>query len=142
MKYLLSIVVLFTLTAAVAAQELNERKFIKLPGTVSGEITFKDVIGSGLAKFKCGNLIVRAFKHGGGWKVLTRARGDFTKRRCTFTLPPMPAGVNFIAFLDPEMPSCDQKKFDATSSSPMELKPGETMKYNFIVTKISCVMLK
>jgi hypothetical protein len=142
MKYVLCIVFLFTLSTAVAAQELNKRNFTKQLGTVSGEIVIKEAVGSGLTKFKCSNLIARAGKLGGGWNVSSRARGDFTKRRCTFTLPPMPAGIQFLAFLDAEMPGCDQKTFDTTTSFPMELKPGEAMKYNFSVIKISCVLLK
>ena len=142
MKYLLSIAFLFTLTTAGAAQELNKRNFIKQPGTVSGEITFKEVVGSGLAKFKCSNILASAGKIGGGWQLKSQASGDFAKRRCTFTLPSIPAGEQFVAVIHARMPACDQKTFDATTSFPMELKPGETMKYNFSVTKISCVLLK
>ena len=142
MKHVLSIVFLFTMTSAVAAQELNKRTFTKQPGMVSGEIVIKEAVGSGLTKFKCGNLIASAGKLGGGWQLKSRASGDFTKRRCTFILPPIPAGEQFVAVLKAQMPSCDQQTFEATTSFPMQLKPGEAMKYNFSVTKISCVLLK
>ena len=142
MKYLLSIVFLLTLTAAGAAQELSKRNFTKQPGAVSGEIVIKEAVGSGLSKFKCSNLTASAGKLGGGWQVMRRASGDFTKRRCTFVLAPIPAGEQFVAVLTAQMPSCDQKTFDTTTSFPMEVKPGEAMKYNFSVTKISCVLIK
>ena len=142
MKYLLSIVFLCTLTTAVAAQELNKRNLTKLAGTVSGEIVIKEAVGSGLTKFKCSNLIASAGKLGGGWQRKSRASGDFTKRRCAFILPPIPAGEQFVAVLNAQMPSCDQKAFETTTSFPMQLKPGEAMRYNFSVTKISCVLLK
>src|SRR5688572_4018025 len=142
MKYLLSIVFLVTLTTAVAAQELNKRNFIKQPGMVSGVITFNEVVGNGLTKFKCSNLIASAGKLGGGWQRKSRASGDFTKRRCTFILPAIPAGEQFVAVLNAQMPSCDQKTFNTTTSFPMQLKPGEAMQYNFSVMKISCVVLK
>ena len=141
MKYLLSIVFVFTLAAAVAAQELNKRNPTKQPGMVSGEIVI-NVVGAGLSKFKCSNLIASAGKLGGGWQRKSRASGDFTKRRCTFVLPPIPAGEQFVAVLNAQMPSCDQKTFETTTSFPMQLKPGEAMRYNFAVTKISCVLLK
>jgi hypothetical protein len=143
MKYLLSIAFLFTLTIAVASQELNKRNLTKLPGTVSGEITFKEVIGSGLTKFKCSDLVASAAKlGGGGWQRKGRASGDFSKRRCYFVVPSIPAGEQFVAALNAQMPSCDQKSFEATTSFPVAVKPGEAMKYNFSVTKISCVVLK
>ena len=142
MKNLGALIFLLLLSTIAGAQELNKRNFIKQPGTVSGEITFKEVVGSGLAKFKCANLVASAGKLGGGWQVKTRASGDFTKRRCTFTLPPIPAGEQFVAVLNAQMPSCDQKTFDTTTSFPMQLKPGEAMKYNFSVKKISCVLIK
>lgn len=142
MKYLLSIVFFFSLTTTVAAQEINKRNFTKQPGMVSGVITFNEVVGNGLGKFKCSNLIASAGKLGGGWQRKSRASGDFTKRRCTFILPAIPAGEQFVAVLNAQMPRCDQKTFGATTSFPMELKPGEAMKYNFAVTKIGCVLLK
>ena len=142
MKHLSALFFLLLLSTIAGAQELNKRNLIKQPGKVSGEITFKEVVGSGLTKFKCSNLLATASKLGGGWQVKGQASGDFTKRRCTFTLPSVPAGEQFVATLNARMPDCDQKTFDATTSFPMELKPGEAMKYNFSVIKISCVLLK
>lgn len=142
MKYLLSIVFLFLLTTAVAGQELNKRNLTKQPGMVSGEIVINEVVGNGLSKFKCSNLIASAGKLGGGWQRKSRASGDFTNRRCTFILPAIPAGEQFVAVLNAQMPSCDQKTFNTTTSFPMKLKPGEAVRYNFSVTKISCVLLK
>ena len=142
MKNLSALLFLLLLSTLAGAQELNKPNFVKQPGTVSGEITFKEVVGSSLAKFKCSNLLASASKLGGGWQVKSQATGDFAKRRCTFTLPAIPAGEQFVAVLNARMPACDQKTFDATTSFPMELKPGQAMKYNFSVTKISCVLLK
>lgn len=142
MKNVSALFFLLLLSTFAGAQELNKRNLVKLPGSVSGEITFKETVGTGLAKFKCSNLVASASKLGGGWQVKTQASGDFTKRRCTFSLKPIPAGEQFVAVLNARMPACDQKTFDATTSFPMELKPGEAMKYNFSVVKISCVLLK
>jgi len=142
MKNLGALAFLLLLSTLAGAQELNKRILVKQPGTVSGEIVFKEVVGTGLAKFKCSNVVARAAKLGGGWMLTTQASGDFSKRKCTFNLPSIPAGEQFVATLNARMPACDQKTFDATTSFPMELKPGEAMKYNFSVTKISCVLLK
>ena len=143
MKYLLSILFLFMLTAATAAQEIGkDERTVVGQGMVSGVIVMKEVVGNGLSKFKCANLVVSANKLGGGWQLKTRSSGDFTKRRCTFVLPPIPSGEQFVAVLNAQMPSCDQKTFNTTTSLPMRLKPGEAMRYNFAVTKISCVLLK
>jgi hypothetical protein len=143
MKHLSTILFLLLLSTVAGAQELNKRNFTKLPGAINGEIVINNVVGGGLSKFKCSNLVASASKlGGGGWKRSARASGDFTTRRCHFVVPSIPAGEQFVAVLNAQMPSCDQKSFDVTTSFPMELKPGEGMKYNFSVTKISCVMLK
>ena len=142
MKILLSLMVLLVVAGAAGAQELNKRNFTKQPGTVSGEIVINDVVGNGLGKFTCSNLVVSASKLGGGWQRKARALGDFSKRRCFFVVPSIPAGEQFVAVLNAQMPSCDQKSFETTTSFPMALKPGEAMKYNFSITKISCVLLK
>jgi len=144
MKYLISIIFVVVMAAAASAQEImkNDRKVVLQPGTLSGEIVIQNAIGSGLSKFTCGNLIVSASKLGGGWQRKSRASGDFTRRRCVFALPPIPAGESFVAAVNAQMPSCDQKSFETTTSFPMKLKPGEALKYNFTVTKISCVLLK
>lgn len=143
MKNVTALLFVLVLSTFAGAQELNKRNLTKLPGTVSGEITFNEVVGSGLTKFKCSNLIASAAKlGGGGWQRKGRASGDFSKRRCYFVIPSIPAGEQFVAALNAQMPSCDQKSFEATTSFPMAVKPGEAMKYNFSVTKISCVLLK
>jgi hypothetical protein len=132
---------IFMLTADAAAQESRgNRKITKLPGAVSGEIAIKEA--SGMGTFKCSNLIVKANKLGGGWARSSRAYGDFSKRECRFVLPSVPAGESFVAVLTAQMPSCDQKSFNTTTSFPMTLKSGEALKYNFEVMKISCVLLK
>lgn len=145
MRYLLTIVFMFTLCVAAGAQGLRKdyRTITKKPGVISGEIVINNVVGSGLSNFKCSNLIAGATQlGGGGWHRKSRASGDFSKRRCFFVLPSIPAGEQFVAALNAQMPSCDQKSFEATTSFPMAVKPGEAMRYNFSVTKISCVVIK
>ena len=144
MRNLLIITFILTISAVAGAQELmkDNRNVTKKPGSVSGEIVINNVVGTGLSKFTCANLVVSAGKLGGGWQRKARASGDFSKRQCTFVLPPVPAGESFVAVLHANMPSCDQKTFETTTSFPMTLKSGEVLKYNFSVTKISCVLLK
>src|SRR5688572_20294556 len=110
MKYLLSIIFMLTLSAAAGAQEIKKdnRTVKKAPGSVSGEIVIKDSSGNGLTKFTCSNLVVGASKLGGGWHRKARAIGEFTKHRCMFMVPSVPAGDSFVAVLGAQMPSCDQ----------------------------------
>jgi hypothetical protein len=144
MKYLLSIIFMLTLSAAAGAQEIKKdnRTVKKTPGSVSGEIVIKESSGNGLTKFTCANLVVGTSKLGGGWQRTSRAIGEFSKRRCIFVVPSVPAGESFVAVLSAQMPSCDQKSFETTTSFPMTLKSGEALKYNFEITKISCQLLK
>jgi hypothetical protein len=144
MKNLLFITLLATMGTVAGGQVLmkDNRVIKKDPGTVSGDIVINQVIGNGLGKFTCSNLVVSAGKLAGGWQRKARAGGDFSKRRCVFVLPQVPAGEPFVAVLNAQMPSCDQKTFETTTSFPMTLKPAEAMKYNFSVTKISCVLIK
>jgi hypothetical protein len=144
MNYLLTIIFVVVLTLAGAAQEIskNNRTPTRLPGSVSGEIVIKEVSGNGLAQFACSNLIVSANKLGGGWERTARAYGEFSKRRCRFVIAEVPAGDSFVAVLNAQMPSCDQKTFETTTSFPMKLKGSEFLKYNFSVTKIRCVIVK
>lgn len=144
MNYLLTIIFVVVLTVAGAAQEItkNDRTPTKLSGSVSGEIVIKDSSGNGLAQFACSNLIVSTNKLGGGWQRKVRAYGDFSKHRCRFVVPVVPAGEQFVAVLNAQMPSCDQKTFDTTTSFPMKLKGGEHLKYDFSVIKIRCAVVK
>ena len=144
MNYALSIIFVVLLTAAAAAQEVtkNNRTPVRLSGSVSGEIVIKDASGNALAQFGCSNLIVSTSKLGGGWERKARAYGDFSKQRCRFVVPAVPAGDAFVAVLNAQMPSCDQKTFETTTSFPMKLKGGEYLKYNFSVTRIRCVVVK
>lgn len=142
MKYIPIVVLIFALTMTVSAQRTRDKKeATNLVGTVSGEIVIKEA--SGMGTFKCSNLIVRASRlGGGGWVRTNRAYGDFSKRQCRFVVPSVPTGEPFVAVLNAQMPSCDQKVFNPTTSFPMTLKNGEALTYNFEVTKISCVLLK
>ncbi len=144
MKNAGALIFVLILGTIAGAQEImkDNRTVMKKPGSVSGEIVMKEVSGNGLASFKCGNLVVSANKLGGGWQRKARAYGDFSKRQCRFVLPAVPAGESFVAVLKAQMPSCDQKSFETTTSFPMTLKGGEALKYNFAVSKISCVLLK
>ena|SRR5215213_8920319 len=145
MNYLLSIVfVVLLLTMTGVAQEItkNNRTPARLSGSVSGEIVIKEKSGNGLVNFACSSLVVSLNKLGGGWEQKVRAYGDFSKQRCRFAVPVVPAGQSFVAVLNAKMPSCDQKTFDTTTSFPMKLKGGEILTYNFSVTKISCAIVK
>ena len=144
MKYLVSIIFMMTFSATLGAQAVmkDSRTVKKMPGSISGEIVIKESSGNGLTKFTCSNLEVGAGKLGGGWQRKARAIGDFSKHRCTFIVPSVPAGDSFVAVLSAQMPACDQKSFETTTSFPMTLKSGEGLKYNFEISKISCQLLK
>jgi hypothetical protein len=92
MKYLISIIFVLAITAAASAQEImkDNRKVVPQPGTVSGEIVIKEVAGSGLAKFTCGNLIVSASRLGGGWLRKSRASGVLRNAGACSYSPPFP----------------------------------------------------
>jgi hypothetical protein len=141
MKKILTTVLFMAAFATVSVAQRNRPKPGPV-GAVYGEIVINEVVGSGLTTFTCANLVVSANKLGGAWHRASRAIGDFKKRRCTFVVPLVPAGDAFVAVLNARMPSCDQKAFETTTSFPMTLKSGESLKYNFSVTKITCVLLK
>ena len=142
MKYIPILILIFVLTVTASAQRTRDKKeTANLVGTVSGEIVIKEA--SGMGSFKCSSLIVGANRlGGGGWTRAKRAYGNFAERRCRFAIPAVPAGEPFLAVLNAQMPSCDQKVFKPTTSFPMTLKNGEALIYNFEVTTISCVLLK
>src|SRR5215211_3647079 len=144
MNYLPSIIFVVLLALAADAQEItkNNRTPTRLSGSVSGEIVIKEASGNGLVNFACSNLVVSVTKLGGGWQRKARAYGDFSKQRCRFVVPAVPPGDSFVAVLNAQLSSCDQKTFDTTTSFPMTLKGGEALKYNFSVTKIRCAIVK
>ena len=122
----------------------QERPALLRPGAVQGEIMIKEVSGNHLGNFSCGNLTVNVTKLGENqWKRKATATGSFAGRRCSFRVTNVPAGESFVATLTAQFPnSCDEKKFETTTSFPMELKNREQLRYDFTVAKIRCVLVK
>ena len=142
MKYLATFVFIFAMAAAVAAQQLGRQQILR-SGSVYGEIMIKEVSGNNIGNFSCANLTVNANKLQGGWNRKATATGSFAGRRCSFRISNVPAGEVFVAVLTAEFPNgCDEKKFETTTSFPMELKSREQLKYNFSVARIRCVLVK
>ncbi|MCA1623262.1 MAG: hypothetical protein LC768_04315 [Acidobacteria bacterium] len=146
----LFVLILFVLgfsAVKTSAQEVEKErgKLIKLPGVVKGTIYIKNVSGNNLGNFRCRNLAAIIYPLGGSpkWRRSRIGTGDFSKRKCLYSISDVPAGASFTISLMAEFPnSCDQKTFDTHVSFPMEIKPQETLTYDFTVTKISCTVLK
>lgn len=146
----LFVLILFLLgfsAVKTSAQEVGKQrgKMVKLPGVVKGTIYIKNVSGNNLGNFRCSNLVAIIYPLSAPpkWRRSRKGTGDFSKRKCSFSISDVPAGESFTVSLKAEFPdSCDQKTFDTHVSFPMEIKPQETLTYHFTVTKISCTVLK
>jgi hypothetical protein len=75
---------------------------------------------------------------------MVNATGNFSSRRCSFSIKGIPAGQSFTLSLPaPEFPkACDEKKFETHTSFPMTVKTGQNLTYDFSVNRIRCVLLK
>ena len=115
-----------------------------LPGAVYGDIVIKEVSGNHLGNFSCSNLTVYVSKLGeNGWQRKATATGNFSTRRCSFRISNVPARESFVASVKAEFPNgCDEKKFETTTSFPMQLKGREQLRYGFTVMRIRCVLVK
>ena len=104
----------------------------------------KEVSGNHLGNFSCTNLTVQVSKLGeNGWQKKAVATGSFAGRRCSFRISNVTAGESFVAVLIAQFPNgCDEKKFETTTSFPMELKSREQLRYDFSVARIRCVLVK
>ena len=135
----------FFLCTSVRAQQVGKdnRTITQQPGAVNGEIAIKEVSGNNVGNFSCANLTIRAAKLEGGWHRTAKSTGNFSLKRCSFHISNVPAGETFVVALNAQFPnSCDEKKFETTTSFPMKLKPREQLKYDFIVSRIRCVLAK
>ena len=139
-----STAILVLLLAGIAAGQQLGRQLPLRPGSVFGEIMIKEVSGNHIGNFSCSNLTVHASKLGSdGWQRKATATGSFAGRRCSFRILNVPAGQSFVAVLTAQFPNgCDEKKFDTTTSFPMELKSREQLRYDFSVARIRCVLVK
>ena len=143
MKITILIVLMLFLCGIAIGQQLGRQPQVLRPGTVSGEILIKEVSGNHIGNFSCSNLTATVSKLGGGWQRKATATGSFAGRRCSFRITNVPAAEQFVAVLTADFPNgCDQKNFETTTSFPMEIKSREQLKYNFIVSKIRCVLVK
>lgn len=142
MKYLITAVFVLTAATACAAQRVGRQAPLRT-GVVYGEIHIKEVSGNHVGSFTCAKLTVNISKLSGGWQRKATATGSFAGRRCSYRVLNVPAGEPFVAGLDAQFPnSCDEKKFEATQSFPMELKSREQLRYVFDVARIRCVLVK
>src|SRR5215203_1447661 len=142
MKTLSIIVLVFAIAGAAAAQRKSKGKPLN-SASVYGEIVIKEATGNNLSGFTCGHLIVEIRKLGGGWEHSSGGVGNFSSRRCSFKVTDIPPDQTFVAVLKTYvLMGCDQKSFETTTSFPMKLKTKEELRYNFAVSKISCVKLK
>ena len=134
--------------SSVAQLQKDDSKLSKIPGRVEGEIVIMEKTGNNLGNFGCSNLGVGInridAKRPYDWKRSGTATGDISTKRCSFSVPNVPAYGTFVAVIKARFPKpCDQKTFDATTSFPMQLKKGgEVLKYNFVVSLIKCVVVK
>lgn len=123
----------------------NERK-IKAVGTVKGTIYIKNVSGNNLGNFVCRNLIVHINPLGGNppkWRRSRIGTGDFSTRKCSYSIEDVPSGESFSISLRAEFPkACDQKVFKGDASFPTKLKTAETLTYNLSVSQITCAVAK
>jgi len=139
----LSIVVLVLVISGVGAAQRKSKGQSHTSGSVYGEIVIKEASGNNLSGFTCGHLIVEIRKLGGGWEHSSGGVGNFSSRRCSFKVTDIPPDQTFVAVLKTYfLMGCDQKSFETTTSFPMKLKTKEELRYNFAVSKISCVKLK
>ena len=146
MKIGLMMIIVAVLAGITGAQQVSkqERPTLLRQGTVHGEIMIKEVSGNHLGNFSCGNLTVNVTKlSNDGWQRKAIATGSFAGRRCSFRVANVPAGESFVATLTAQFPNaCDEKRFETTTSFPMELKSREQLRYDFTVAKIRCVLIK
>jgi len=145
--FVLILLVLGFSAVETSAQEVEKQrgKMVKVSGVVNGTIYVQNVSGNNLGNFRCSNLVAIIYPLGNQpkWRRSRKGTGDFSKRKCSFSISDVPAGENFTISLKAEYPnSCDQKTFDTHVSFPMEIKPQETLTYHFTVTKISCSVVK
>jgi hypothetical protein len=123
----------------------NERK-IKAVGTVKGTIHIKSVYGNNLGDFGCKNLVVRILPLGEDpltWRRSRTGTGNFSTRKCSYSIPNVPSGVSFGISLKAEFPKgCDQKVFKPDASFPTKIKTGETLTYNLGVSALACAVVK
>jgi len=142
MKTLSIVVLVFVIAGAAAAQRKSKGQSCT-SGSVYGEIVINEASGNNLSGFTCGHLIVEIRKLGGGWEHSSGGVGNFSSRRCSFKVTDIPPDQTFVAVLKTYfLMGCDQKSFETTTSFPMKLKTKEELRYNFAVSKISCVKLK
>ena len=146
MKIASSLAFVLLISGIVAAQPGRREGpgVVLRQGAVYGEIHIKEVSGNHLGNFSCSNLTVYISKLGtGGWQRKATATGSFAGRRCNYRVLNVPAGEPFVASLTAEFPNaCDEKKFETTTSFPMELKSREQLRYSFTVSRIRCVLVK
>lgn len=113
-------------------------------GSVSGTINIQEVSGNNVGNFTCDRIKVMLKMQTGGWEKTVSATGNFGSRKCSFSISNIPSGKHFSLFIPmPEFPNaCDEKKFMADTSFPMEVKAGEKKLFNFRVTLVRCVLVK
>jgi hypothetical protein len=123
----------------------NERK-IKLVGTVRGTIHIKSVHGNNLADFGCKNLVVSILPLGENpprWRLSRIGTGDFSTRKCSYSIQNVPSGVSFGISLKAEFPKgCDQKVFKPDATFPTKIKTAETLTYDLGVSELACTVAK
>ena len=123
--------------------EQDNRKYTGY-GTVSGAINIMEVAGNNLGNFTCGRIKVRLKGQAGGWEKTVSATGNFSSRKCYYSITNVPSGKYFSLFIPtPEFPNaCDEKRFEADASFPMLVKTGEKLTFNFKVTRVVCRLVK
>ena len=143
MKISSAVILALFLVGIATAQQIGRQQPLR-SGSVYGEIMIKEVSGNHLGNFSCSNLTVQISKlSSSGWQRKSTASGSFAGRRCSFRVTNVPAGESFVAVLNGHFPNaCDQKKFETTTSFPMELKSREQLRYDFTVASIRCVLVK
>ena len=143
MKILAAVFLGLVATSFAISQQVARQLPLR-PGAVYGEIVINEVSGNHLGNFTCSNLTASVSQlNGASWKRTATATGSFAGRRCSFRISNVPAGEPFVAVLSAQFPNgCDEKKFETTTSFPMELKSREQLKYAFSVARIRCVLVK